>query len=131
MENQSTLKVELKNQSGIWVEVCDPAERGSYTWDDCDLAPFEHILKEVGKVELRMVSIKSGACHQYLKCAKLDIDAFKCDAPEPFCGDGIKNQLILLYICRILPFEYVTGFFIEKTPQIIKGNRQSSNYYAY
>jgi len=90
-EDSTTIKVELKNQLGNWVEVCDPAERSVFIEDTCDLAPYELILKEVDKIELRIVSQRTGTCHEYLKCAKLDVEMHGCEAPEPYCGDGTKN----------------------------------------
>jgi len=92
MENQSNIKVELKNQLGTWIEVCDPTERTGYTLDSCNLAPYSLILKGVSEVELRIVATKAGACHEYLKCAKLEAQLYTCEGPQPYCGDGIKND---------------------------------------
>jgi uncharacterized repeat protein (TIGR01451 family)/LPXTG-motif cell wall-anchored protein len=89
----STFEVELKNGLGDWVKVCDPAESTTFIWDTCDLVLFSDILKETGKAELRVVSVKTDACHVFLKCAKIEAELYDCEAPEPYCGDGIKNQL--------------------------------------
>jgi len=90
MESQSSIKVELKNKLGAWIEVCDPDERTGFTSDTCDLAPYALILKEVDKVELRIVATLAGACHEYLKCANLEADLYSCEA-QPVCGDGQCN----------------------------------------
>jgi len=90
-ESSTTIKVELKNELDNWIEVCDPAERSSFIEDTCNLSPYFDTLKQVSPIELRVVVEKTGACHEYLKCAKLDVKLYHCEPPAPFCGDGIKN----------------------------------------
>lgn len=87
-EDSTFIKVQLKNQSGAWVNVCDPSESSSYIWSTCNLKPYWNILKNVPVIQLRVVAKNSGACHEYLGCAKLKLKLYKCE-PTEFCGDNI------------------------------------------
>ena len=87
-EDSTLVKVQLKNQTGSWIDVCDPSESTSYIWSVCDLAPYLNILQNVPTIELRLVAKKSGACHEYLGCAMLKVRLYKCERNE-YCGDGI------------------------------------------
>jgi hypothetical protein len=87
-EDSTFIKVQLKNQSGAWINVCDSSESSSYIWSTCNLKPYWNILKNVPVIQLRVVAKNSGACHEYLGCAKLKVKMYKCE-PTEYCGDGI------------------------------------------
>jgi hypothetical protein len=87
-EDSSLIKVQLKNQTGQWIDVCNPPERSSYTWDTCDLKPYLNIMSQVSVIELRVVTWKSGTCHEYLKCANLKVKLYSCE-PTEYCGNDI------------------------------------------
>ncbi|MCP3684837.1 MAG: DUF4215 domain-containing protein [bacterium] len=89
-ESTSTILVQLKNQYGDWVTVCDPDESRSATWDTCNLMPYADIIYSVPVIELRVVSWKTGNCHEYLGCAKLEVLFYNCEGPS--CGDGILES---------------------------------------
>jgi len=77
-EVSTIIKVQLKNDSNVWIDVCDPAESGSAVWSQCDLKPYLNILKNVPVIQLRIVAKMSGTCHEYLGCAKLKTKLYKC-----------------------------------------------------
>ena len=87
-EDSTLVKVQLKNQTGSWIDVCDPPESGSFIWSTCNLMPYLNILKNVSIIELRLVAWQSGTCHEYLGCAKLKVKLYKCQ-PQEFCGNGV------------------------------------------
>jgi len=86
-EASTLIKVQLKDEFGTWIDVCDPAESSSFTWDTCDLMPYLDTLGEVDDIELRVVAWKAGTCHEYLGCAKLKVKLYRCE-PLYICGDG-------------------------------------------
>ena len=55
------------------------------------VAVYLNILEEVDDIELRLVAQKTGACHEYLKCAKLQVELYDCEATS-YCGDGVLDQ---------------------------------------
>jgi fibro-slime domain-containing protein len=95
MENSTTVKVELKNELDNWIEVCDPAETSSFIEDTCDLSPYFNTLKQVSPIELRVVAEKAVTCHEYLKCAKLDVELYNCETsciPEGESGAVVPGS---------------------------------------
>ena len=90
-ESSTTIKVQMKNEFDVWVDVCDPTESSSYIWDTCDLLSYFDTLSQTGNAELRLVLQKAGACHEYFGCAKLVAELYECDSIE-YCGDEEINN---------------------------------------
>jgi uncharacterized repeat protein (TIGR01451 family) len=105
-ESDTIIKVELKNQGGEWIEVCDPGEYGYFAWDTCDLTSYIDILKAVSpNIEMRIVAHKTGNCHEYLKCAKLQAKLFGLEEIKERSVKIINNGNIHKYTASASDFQ--------------------------
>jgi hypothetical protein len=84
-EYKADMSVEIYN--GTWKSICNPKDIDKDTVDTCDVSKYIKTAKDAKNISIRLRIKKTGACHEDLDLARLDITYCMPKPTEPSCGE--------------------------------------------